>query len=201
MSKLGKLDVVGLLQEHGAILTGHFQLPTGFHTQTYIQTSLVLQYPHLAQKIAKAMASKFPQEVNVVVSPSLGSVVIGQEVARVKKARSIFTERVNGVMILKRDFRISEGEKVLIVDDVLNSGKLTGEATALAQGYGAKVMGVIAIVDRSVNPLPLNVPVRALISYPLQFYAAENCPLCSQKIPISIPGLKSHQPPFNIENI
>src|SRR3989339_816674 len=96
MSKLGKFDVVGLLQEHGAILNGHFQLPTGFHTQTYIQTSLIMQYPHLAQKVAKEMASKFAQEVNVVISPSVGSMVIGQEVARMKKARAIFTERING---------------------------------------------------------------------------------------------------------
>ena len=109
MSKLGKLDVVGLLQEHGAILSGHFRLPSGFHTQTYIQTSLVMQYPNLAQKVAKEMASKFPQEINVVISPSVGSMVIGQEVARVKKARSIFTERINGVMVLKRDFKIAEG--------------------------------------------------------------------------------------------
>ena len=126
MSKLSKFDVVGLLQEHGAILNGHFQLPSGFHTQTYIQTSLVMQYPHLAQKVAREMGSKFAQEINVVISPSVGSMVIGQEVARVKKARSIFTERINGVMVLKRDFKIAEGERALIVDDVLNTGRLCG---------------------------------------------------------------------------
>ncbi|MCK4936922.1 MAG: hypothetical protein KAR84_08725, partial [Elusimicrobiales bacterium] len=91
MAKSRKLDTLSLLQEHGAILNGHFQIPSGFHTQTYIQPSLALQYPHLAQKIAKEMASKFPQHIDVVISPSLGSVVIGQEVARVKNARAIFT--------------------------------------------------------------------------------------------------------------
>ncbi|MCK5106121.1 MAG: orotate phosphoribosyltransferase, partial [Elusimicrobiales bacterium] len=122
MAKSRKLDTLSLLQEHGAILNGHFQIPSGFHTQTYIQPSLALQYPHLAQKIAKEMASKFPQDIDVVISPSLGSVVIGQEVARVKKARAIFTEKINGVMVLKRDFKINPGEKVLIVDDVFNMG-------------------------------------------------------------------------------
>jgi orotate phosphoribosyltransferase len=192
MSKLGKLDVVGLLQEHGAILNGHFQLPSGFHTQTYIQTSLVMQYPNLAQKVAKEMASKFPQEINVVISPSVGSMGIGQEVARVKKARSIFTERINGVMVLKRDFKISEGERALIVDDVLNTGRLCSEAINLARGYGAKVIGVVAIVDRSTTDLTLNIPVRGLISYPLQLYTPDNCPLCKQKMPLTMPGSTVH---------
>jgi len=192
MSKLGKFDVVGLLQEHGAILNGHFQLPSGFHTQTYIQTSLVMQYPNLAQKVAKEMASKFPQEINVVISPSVGSMSIGQEIARVKKARSIFTERINGVMVLKRDFKIAEGERALIVDDVLNTGRLCSEAINLARGYGAKVIGVVAIVDRSTSDLSLNVPVRGLISYPLQLFTPDNCPLCKQKMPLTIPGSTVH---------
>ncbi len=192
MSKLGKFDVVGLLQEHGAILNGHFQLPSGFHTQTYIQTSLVMQYPNLAQKVAKEMASKFPQEINVVISPSVGSMVIGQEVARVKKARSIFTERINGVMVLKRDFKIAEGERALVVDDVLNTGRLCSEAINLARGYGAKVLGVVAIVDRSTSDLTMNTPVRGLISYPLQLYTPDNCPLCKQKMPLTIPGSTVH---------
>jgi len=192
MSKLGKFDVVGLLQEHGAILNGHFQIPSGFHTQTYIQPSLVLQYPHLAQKVAKEMAAKFPQEINVVISPSVGSMSIGQEVARVKKARSIFTEKINGVMVLKRDFKISEGERVLVVDDVLNTGRLCSEAINLARGYGAKVIGIAAIVDRSTGDLTLNVPVRGLISYPLQLFPPDNCPLCRQKLPLTIPGTTGH---------
>jgi len=192
MSKLGKFDVVGLLQEHGAILNGHFQLPSGFHTQTYIQTSLVMQYPNLAQKVAKEMASKFAQEINVVISPSVGSMSIGQEIARVKKARSIFTERINGVMVLKRDFKIAEGERALIVDDVLNTGRLCSEAINLARGYGAKVIGVVAIVDRSTSDLSMNVPVRGLISYPLQLFTPDNCPLCKQKMPLTIPGSTVH---------
>lgn len=193
MSKLGKFDVVGLLQEHGAILNGHFQLPSGFHTQTYIQTSLVMQYPNLAQKVAKEMASKFTQEITLVISPSVGAMVIGQEVARVKKARSIFTERINGVMVLKRDFKIAEGERALIVDDVLNTGRLCGEAMNLARGYGAKIIGVAAIVDRSTTELTLNVPVRGLISYPLQLFTPDKCPLCKQKMPLTLPGSTLHQ--------
>lgn len=181
-----KFDIIGILQEHGAILNGHFQLPSGFHSQTYIQTSIVLQYPHIAQKIAKEMANKFPQEIDVVISPNPAIIVIGQEIARIKKARSIFTERVNGVMVLKRNFKIDENEKVLIVDDVFSTGKVCAEAISLARNYKAKIVGIAAIIDRSTGELPFfNVAVRALVSYPLELYTPENCPLCKKQIPIT----------------
>ncbi|MDA8131604.1 MAG: phosphoribosyltransferase family protein, partial [Elusimicrobia bacterium] len=90
-------------------------------------------------------------------------------------------------------FKISEGERVLVVDDVLNSGRLCAEAISLARGYGAKVIGVVAIVDRSTGDLPLNVPVRGLISYPLQLFPPDNCPLCRQKLPLTIPGSTVHR--------
>ena len=115
MTRLSKLDVIGLLQEHGAIVNGHFQLPSGLHSQTYVQTALVLQYPHLAQKVAKAMAGKFPQGVDVVMSPAMGAVVIGQEVARVKKARAIFTERVGGAIFEKSDSGVMSREAYVSV--------------------------------------------------------------------------------------
>lgn len=134
------------------------------------------------------MATQFPQEIDVVISPAMGAVVIGQEVARVKKARALFAERSNGVMVLKRDFRLEGGEKVLVVEDVLTTGRSTGEVVSLAQNYGAKVMGVSAIVDRSTAPIPLNFPVRALISYPLQVFPPDHCPLCSQGVPVAAPG-------------
>jgi orotate phosphoribosyltransferase len=186
--RLNKLDVIGLLQEHGALLSGHFKLPSGLHSQTYVQTALVIQYPHLAQKVAKAMSGLFPQEVDCVISPAMGAVLIGQEVARVKKCRAIFTEKVEGVMTLKREFKLEVGERVLVVDDVLTTGRSTSEVVGLASAFGGKVMGVCAIVDRSIAELPLCVPVRALISYPLQVYPPETCPLCTQGIPVAIPG-------------
>ncbi|NLO92195.1 MAG: orotate phosphoribosyltransferase [Elusimicrobia bacterium] len=188
MSSMNNLDLVGLLQEHGAIASGHFQLPSGFHSQSYVQTSILLQYPHIANKIARAIAEKFPRAVDVVLAPSNGSIALGQELARVKKARSIFAERVNGVMMLKHSFALKEGEKVLIVDDVITTGKLTGEAVSLVQRYGAAAIGIAGIVDRSSDPLPVNVPVRSLINYPLQFYTPEKCPLCAQNIPLTLPG-------------
>jgi len=181
-----KFDIVSVLEEHGAILFGHFQLPNNFHSQTYIQTSLVLQYPHIAQKIAKEMAEKFTQDINVVISASHASIALGQEIARIKKARSIYVERVNGVAVLKRDFKINEGEKVLIVDDVFNTGKLCNEAIYLAKNYKGKVVGIAAIVDRSSGESNLSVPIRALISYPLELYSPDNCPMCKAGLPLTV---------------
>ncbi|MBI5630956.1 MAG: orotate phosphoribosyltransferase [Elusimicrobia bacterium] len=173
-----KMDMLGLLQEHGAVVSGHFQLASGLHSPIYIQTALVLQYPHVARRIALALTAKFPQPVDVVVSPSMSSVVLGQEVARIKKCRAIFMERNQGVMALKRDFKLERGERALVVMDVLMLGHLTAEVAALTAAYGAKVVGVGTIVDRSTERLSLCVPVRSLISYPLQVSPPDSCPQC-----------------------
>lgn len=189
MPKMGKFDFVSLMQEHGAIQNGHFLLPNGFHAQTYIQPALLLQYPYLSRKLANEICSLFPGEINVVMAPSMGSIAIAQEVARLKGARAIYTERINGVMLLRHDFRLSEGERVLIMDDVLNSGRLCSEALTLARGYGARTIGIAAIVDRSTGDLGFRIPIRSLLSYPLQLYPQSSCPLCAQNLPLVVPGL------------
>lgn len=183
-----RMNIVGLLQEHGAVISGHFELPSGLHSPTYIQTAVLLQYPHIAQKLAKAMAAKFPGPIDVVLSPSLGGVIIGQEVARIKKCRAIFAERVSGgAMSLQREFRLERGERCLVVEDVLTTGRTTSEVVALAIAYGARVMGVAAIVDRSLSTLPLRVPVRALLPFPVRVTPPDDCPMCGQKLPLSRP--------------
>ncbi|MBI4064351.1 MAG: orotate phosphoribosyltransferase [Elusimicrobia bacterium] len=194
MSKLHKVDLVGLLEEHGALLHGHFRLSSGVHSSSYIQTALVLQYPHIAGKIAKEVASKFPQAVDCVCSPAMGAVVIGQEVARAKKCRAIFTERVGNAMSLRREFHIERGEKVLVVEDVLTTGRSTGEVVNLARSYGAKVLGVAAIVDRSVSTPGFDIPFRSLISYPLEIYPPDNCQLCKNGMPLTSPGSRYLEP-------
>lgn len=185
MSRLNKMDVLGLLQEHGAVASGHFRLASGLHTPVYLQPALVLQYPHVAQKIAKAIAAKFAAPVDVVISTGMSSVVLGQEVARAKKSRAIFTERVGGSMTFRRDFGLERGERALVVVDVLTTGRSNGEVVALAQAYGARIVGVAAMVDRSKAPLCLGVPVRSLIGYPLEAASPETCPQCAAGVPLS----------------
>lgn len=185
MSLIRKMDVLGLLQEHGAIVPGHFQLASGLHSPSYIQTALVLQYPNVSQRLAKALAAKFTQKPDVVVSPGTSSMVLGQEVARLFKCRAIFCERVNGTVALRRDFRLDRGERALIVEDVLTTGRVTAEIVALARAYGAKVLGVAALVDRSTGGLTLGVPARTLISFPMEVFPPGACPQCRSHVPLS----------------
>ncbi len=180
------LDVLCLLQEHGAIVEGHFQMPSGFHSQTYIQTSLLLQHPHLAQKIAGALSEKFTKKADVILALTPSDSVLAQEVARVRGARAIFASKdENGEMILKHNFTIKPGEKVLIVDDVAVSGRKINRAIDLVNRLQGDVIGVGVIVDRSMGYLPLTVPLRALLSYPIQTFTAPQCPLCAAKIPFT----------------
>ncbi len=180
------LDVLCLLQEHGAIVEGHFVMPSGFHSQTYIQTSLLLQHPHLAQKIAGALSEKFTQKADVILALTPSDSVLAQEVARVRKVRAIFASKDdNGNMTLKHNFTLNPGEQVLIVDDVAVSGRKINRAIELVSRYGADVMGVGVIVDRSMGYLPLTVPLRSLLAYPMQTFSATQCPLCAAKLPIT----------------
>ena len=180
------IDVLCLLQEHGAILEGHFIMPSGFHSQTYIQTSLLMQHPHLAQRIAGALSDKFTKRVDVIMALTPSDSVLAQEVARVRGARAIFASRgEDGNMILKHNFMIKEGEQVLIVDDVAVSGRKINKAIELVSKLGGEVVGVGVIVDRSMGYLPLSVPLRALLSYPMQTFTAKECPLCAAKIPVN----------------
>lgn len=185
MTVMKKTDVLGLLQEHGAVVPGHFQLASGLHSPVFLQTALVLQYPHVAQKIARSLAGKFNAKVDVVVSPGVSSVVLGQEVARELKCRAIFTEKNQGMMGIRRGFKLDRGERALIIEDVLTTGRLTAEIVALVHAYGAKVAGVGAIVDRSCSGLSLHVPVRSLVCYPLEVFPPESCPQCVAGVPVA----------------
>lgn len=180
------LDVLCLLQEHGAIMEGHFVMPSGFHSQSYIQTSLLLQHPHLAQRIAQALSDKFSQKADVILALEPSNSVLAQEVARVRSARAIFASRnEQGQMVLKHNFVLKPGERVLVVDDVTVGGRKLAQAIELAQGLGAHVFGVAVIVDRSMGYLPLTIPLRALLSYPMETFTAKECPLCAAKIPFT----------------
>lgn len=181
------IDVLCLLQEHGAFVEGHFEMPSGFHSQTYIQTSLLMQHPHLAQRIAGALSGKFTKKADVILALTPSDSVLAQEVARVRGVRAIFASRATDSeeMILKHNFLIKEGEKVLIVDDVAVSGRKINRAIDLVNRYKGEVIGVGVIVDRSMGYLPLTVPLRSLLSYPMQTFCAKECPLCAAKIPFT----------------
>lgn len=185
MSRKKNLDMLAILQEHDLLEYGHFALGSNMHSHLYIHACKIFKKPNMAQKIAKALLGNFQKRVDVVVAPSKVSYIIAQEVAAHCGGRATFTENnEHGALILKRNLIIKPTEHVLIVDDVSVSGKQIERAVSLIKRTGAKILGVAVIVDRSSGYMPFNVPLRALVSYPLKIYSPAQCPLCKSNIPI-----------------
>jgi orotate phosphoribosyltransferase len=173
----------------GALLEGHFRLTSGLHSPGYMQCALVLQHPREAEACGVEIADKVrdltPQ---VVLSPALGGIVIGQEVGRALGVRAIFAERQDGTLMLRRGFSLGPGERVLVVEDVVTTGKSTRETMDVARALGATVVGAAAIIDRSGGHQEVDVPFRALATVSLPTYRPESCPLCAAGQPVIKPG-------------
>ena len=182
-------EVLGLFEKSGALLKGHFKLSSGLHSEKYLQCALVLQYPDMAEKLSKALASKFfAQKIDVVIGPALGGVTLAYEVARAIGRRGLFTERQDGKMVLRRGFSISNGEKVLVVEDVVTTGGSTKEVIDLAKSFGADVIGVGSIIDRSSVGIDFGAPFKSLAKVSVETFEEKDCPLCVKHMPVTKPG-------------
>ena len=181
--------ILALFRRSGALLEGHFQLSSGLHSPGYLQCALVLQHPQEASLLGAEIAARASQlKPEIVVSPALGGVVIGQEVARGLNTRAIFVERRDGTMALRRGFKLQLGERVLIVEDVVTTGRSTRETIEVVRGAGAQVVGVGAIVNRGGPAVSLDVDLQTLVSLSLPTYKPQDCPLCSNSEPLVQPG-------------
>ena len=179
----------------GALLAGHFRLTSGLHSPGYLQCALVLQHPHDAEACGAAIAERVRSlGVQAVLSPALGGIVIGHEVARALEVRAIFAERQEGTLTLRRGFTLSPGERVLVVEDVVTTGGSTRETVEVARAGGAEVVAAAAIIDRSGGQRQLDVPFHALARVSLPTYTPESCPLCAAGEPVVKPGSRSVQP-------
>lgn len=180
-----------LFTETGALLNGHFKLSSGLHAKQYFQCALLLAEPVLAERLGKALAERLPEDwprPATVVGPALGGVVIGHETARALGVRSIFTERKEGRMELRRGFTVRPGEKIVIVEDVMTTGKSTAEVARLLRELGADVIGALAIVLRKARDPEIGLPVRSLARLPVETTPEDSCPLCAEGVPIVKPG-------------
>jgi orotate phosphoribosyltransferase len=178
----------------GALLEGHFRLTSGLHSPGYLQCALVLQHPAEAEACGAALAERVRHlDVGLVLSPALGGIVIGQEVARALGVRAIFAERQDGALTLRRGFTIAPGERVLVVEDVVTTGGSTRETIAVARASEAHVVGAAAIIDRSGGQQTLDVPFCALATIALPTYQAEMCPQCARGEPVVKPGSRPTQ--------
>jgi orotate phosphoribosyltransferase len=184
--------VLDLFRTSGALLEGHFRLSSGLHSERYLQSALVLQFPELASRLGDALAERTRHlQPTVVLSPALGGIVIGQEAGRALGVRAIFAERQDGVLTLRRGFTLAPSDRVLVVEDVITTGGSTRETIDVATAAGAHVLGAGAIIDRGNDPARIDVPLFALVSLEVPTYQPEGCPLCAKGLPVVKPGSRA----------
>lgn len=188
-SRLTQEEVLRLFEEKDALLTGHFRLSSGLHSEKYLQCALVLQHPDAAGRIGAAMAGLFADEKpDCVVGPAIGGIVVAQEVGRALGVRAMFSEREGDRMTLRRGFSIEKGERVLIVEDVITTGGSVQEAVDALVGLGANVVGVGVIIDRSGGRASFSVPFKSLAKLEVDAFTEDECPLCRRGEPVYRPG-------------
>jgi orotate phosphoribosyltransferase len=174
--------------KHGALLKGHFLLSSGLHSDRYLQCALVLAEPKAAEELGRALAAKLGAKPDLVVSPAMGGLMIGHEVARALGVRHFFTERVDGTVLLRRGFVVTPGTRVVVVEDVVTTGKSTKEVFAVLKAAGAEVIGACSIIDRSEGKAALGVPYAALWTVSVPAWAPDACPPCQAGVPVVKPG-------------
>jgi orotate phosphoribosyltransferase len=185
-------DIRQLFRRSGALLEGHFRLTSGLHSPGYLQCALVLQHPADAEALARALAPHVAGlSPTVVLSPALGGIVIGHEVARALGVRAIFAERVEGKLHLRRGFSLSADDRVVVIEDVVTTGLSTRETMDVARAAGATVASAGAIVDRSGGAADLGVAFAALVQLALPTYEASACPLCAAGQAVTKPGSRT----------
>lgn len=182
------MNVEQLFVDNGALLKGHFLLSSGLHSDRYLQCALVLAQPAAAAQFGEALAKTLGKKPSLVVSPAMGGLIIGQEVARALGVRHYFTERVDGVVSLRRGFSLKKGETVVVVEDVVTTGKSTKEVFALIREAGAEPIGAVSVIDRSEGKANLGVPHAALWTLAVPAWDPKDCPACKQGIPYIKPG-------------
>ena len=180
--KATELDVLALLRDSGALKEGHFLLSSGLHSPAYVQCALLLQDAYLAHRVGDALAQRLARlEPESVLAPALGGLIIGHETAAELGVPMRFTEREDGKMTLRRGFELTPGERLVVVEDVVTTGRSTREVIDVAEEKGAKVIAVAAILNRSGDPAgPFGgIPFHALADLTLPTWPPDDCPLCA----------------------
>ena len=186
---LSENNILEIFTETEALLQGHFLLTSGRHSNRYFQCAKVLQYPVYTEKICGIIAEFFKDyDIDTVISPAIGGIIVGQEVARQLNKRSIFAEREDKKLILRRGFMINPGEKLLVCEDVVTTGGSVIEVIDIVKAQGGKVVGVGFIVDRSNGKVDFGYPQKSTMKMEVISYVPEECPLCKENVPLVKPG-------------
>ncbi|MDR3091921.1 MAG: orotate phosphoribosyltransferase [Clostridiales bacterium] len=166
-----------IFKSAGALFKGHFLLTSGKHSDRYLQCAQVLKLPKFTEELAGDLAACFG-EVDIVVGPAMGGMIIAYELARQLGSEALFTERLDGKMALRRGFEIPPGSRVLVAEDVVTTGGSVAEVVEIAKSLGAEVVGVAVLVDRSGGRADFGVPLKAAYTVDIQAWDAADCPLC-----------------------
>jgi orotate phosphoribosyltransferase len=181
--------ILEIFRKTNALLSGHFRLTSGLHSGEYFQCALVLQYPEYCALLAEKIVNHFGnRNIDTVISPAIGGIVVGQEVGRQLNVRTIFAERKDGKMQIRRGFSLAPKEKVLVCEDVVTTGGSVAEVIDLVNKSGAEVAGVGFIVDRSNGRINFKVDQYAVVQLETMAYPENECPLCKNNVPIQKPG-------------
>lgn len=181
--------VIDTLKEVEALLEGHFLLSSGRHSDRYCQCAKLLQYPDKAEKVLSVVAEKLRDvDFDIIVGPAMGGVVVSYELARQTGKPGIFAERQDGNMTIRRGFEIKKGQKVIISEDVITTGKSFVEVAEVIKALGGEVVGICCIVDRRAEGIEIPYPMYSAIKLEVKSYEKENCPLCHEGTPYVKPG-------------
>ena len=183
-----------ILKKTNALIEGHFILSSGLHSSKYIQCAKLLSYPHLAKRICLSLSKKIKKnykKIDLILAPAMGGVIIGYEIGRILKKESIFCERVNGKFTLRRGFRIKKGSRVLIVEDVITTGKSSLECSNIIKKNDANILGYACIIDRSNNKSLIKDKITSQIKIDIPTFNKENIPKELSKIKAVKPGSRN----------
>mgnify|MGYP000695876218 CR=1 FL=1 len=186
--------VLEILTETGVLLQGHFLLTSGRHSDKYMQCARVFQYPEYSEELSRMLADQLSGDLDIdlVIGPAIGGIVFSYEMGRVLGVKTLFAERENGDMTLRRGFAIEPGSRVFVVEDAVTTGGSVKEVIALVKSLGAKVVGVGSLVDRSGGTVDFGVPFYAVYRTVIESYTPEECPICKDgKIPLVKPGSRN----------
>jgi len=183
-----------ILKETNALIEGHFILSSGLHSSKYVQCAQLMSKPNQAQKICESLASKIKKEIknfDLILSPAMGGIIVGYELGKILNIQTIFSERVNGEFKLRRDFQIKKGNKVLIVEDVITTGKSSLECSELVKENNADIMGFACIIDRSNGNSPIKDKIISQVKLNIPTYKKNNLPEELQSIEAIKPGSRN----------
>ncbi len=187
-------DLLDVFKKTEALLEGHFKLTSGRHSNTYFQCAKLLQHPEHLASVCNRIALHFSNKgVETVISPAIGGIVVGTEVGRQLGVKTIFAERKDGIMTIRRGFCLAPGERVLVIEDVITTGGSVAEVIALIKSAGATLVGVGSVVDRSNGRVRLADDQYSVLAMEVVSHEPEACPLCTEGVPIDAPGSRANK--------